>query len=105
MSTKKSAALATLESITGGPLSLGDLLASIRVGEGLTQTDFAAQLEISKSHLCDIEKGRKTVSPKRAARFAQILGYSEAQFVRLALQGMIEDAGLGFTVQVAALAS
>ncbi|NJL27743.1 MAG: helix-turn-helix domain-containing protein [Thermoanaerobaculia bacterium] len=105
MSTKKSAALVTLETITGGPLTLGALLASIRMGEGLTQAELAAQLEISKSHLCDIEKGRKTVSPRRAARFAQILGYSEAQFVRLALQGLVEEAGLGFTVQVAALAS
>lgn len=102
MTTKKSSAIELLENITGGLLTLGDLLASIRLGEGLTQAKFASQLEISKSHLCDIEKGRKTVSLKRATRFARILGYSEVQFMRLALQGMVEEAGLGFTVQVAA---
>ncbi len=42
------------------------------------------------------------VSPKRAVGFARILGYSEAQFVRLALQDLVEDAGLDLTVQVEA---
>ena len=82
--SKKSDALEFLESLTGGPLTLGDLLASIRLGEGTPQAEFARRLDISRSHLCDIEKGRKTLSPKRAARFARILGYSEAQFVRFA---------------------
>jgi len=36
------------------------------------------RLGVSKSHLCDLEKGRKTVSPERAARWAQILGYPES---------------------------
>lgn len=62
----------------------------------------AERLEISRSHLCDIEKQRKTVSPERAARFASILGYGEAQFVRLALQGLVEDAGLRLRVHVTA---
>lgn len=102
MSTRKSEALQFLESVTGGPLTLGDLVASIRLGEDMSQADFASKLEISRSHLCDIEKGRKTVSPKRAAKFARTLGYSEEQFVRLALQGLVEEAGLKLTVQVAA---
>ncbi len=99
--SSKSEAMRFLESVAGGPLTLGDLLHSIRVGEELSQAEFARRLEISKSHLCDIEKGRKTVSPKRAARFAQRLGYNEAQFVRLALQGQVEDAGLAFEVRLA----
>jgi hypothetical protein len=49
-------------------------------------------------HLCDIEKGRKSVSPERASRFARELGYSEEQFVRLALQQLVEVAGLKFQV-------
>ncbi len=90
-----------LESLSGGPLTLGSLLLSIRQGEETSQADFARQLGISRSHLCDIEKGRKTVSLRRAAQFARTLDYGEAQFARLALQEMVEEAGLKLTVQVA----
>lgn len=96
----KSTAMRFLESVTGGPLTLGDLLLSIRLGEETSQADFAQQLGLSRSHLCDIEKGRKAVSLRRAVQFAHALGYSEAQFARLALQGMVEEAGLNLTVQV-----
>jgi len=44
--------------------------------------------------LCDIEKGRKVVGPERAARFANVLGRSQHQFVRLALQELLDEAGL-----------
>ena len=70
MSTsKKSAAVRLLEKLTGGPVRLGVFLAAVRQGEGMSQPDFARKLGISKSHLNDIEKGRKAVSPDRAARF------------------------------------
>ncbi|MCP4654163.1 MAG: helix-turn-helix transcriptional regulator [bacterium] len=101
MSTEsKSDAMQFLESVTGGPLTLGELLLSIRLGEQMSQAELARQLGISRSHLCDLEKGRKTLSPRRAAHFARLLGYSETQFVRLALQAMIEEAGLQLAVEV-----
>ncbi len=101
MSTEaKSDAMRLMESITGGPLTLAKLLLSIRQGDELSQKEVASRLGISRAHLCDIEKGRKTVSPARAARFARELGYSEAQFVRLALQAMVEEAGLPFRVRL-----
>ena len=79
---------------------MGKLLESIRLGEEKTQPEFAKTLKISKSHLNDIEKGRKVVSPDRAARFAKALGYSEERFVTLSLQGIIDQAGLGFKVNL-----
>lgn len=54
-----------------------------------------------RAHLCDIEKGRKFVSPGRAAEFARTLGYSERHFVRLALQKLVDEAGLDLEVRVA----
>ena len=103
MSTEesKSEAMRFVEDLTGGSLTLGGLLAAIRLGDGITQVEFARQLGVSRSHLCDIEKSRKSVSPKRATAFARTLGYGEAQFVRLALQDMVRAAGLEHTVQVA----
>ena len=101
----KSDAVRFLEALAGGPLTLGGLLQAIREGEEASQADFARQLGISRSHLCDIERGRKAVSVERAVRFARTLGYSESQFVRLALQAMVEEADLPFRVELAPLTS
>ncbi len=102
MNTKKNKSLALrfLESKTGGALTLGEMLETIRRCEDLTQVAMAKQLGITRSHLCDIEKGRKTISPARAAKFANILGHSQSQFVRLALQAQVNQAGLKLEVQV-----
>jgi transcriptional regulator with XRE-family HTH domain len=103
MHTKaKSEAMKFLEDVAGRPLTLGGLLESIRLSEEMPQSVFAKKLGVSASHLCDIEKGRKVVSPERAARFAKVLGRSEHQFVRLALQEMIDEAGLKLKVNIAA---
>jgi len=42
------------------------------------------------------------VSPERAATWAKILGYSDIQFVRLALQDQLDKAGVKMNVQVEA---
>jgi len=103
MSTKKkSDALQYLEKLTKGPLTLGRLIKAIREGEEMSQVDFAKKLGISRSHLCDIEKDRKSVGPGRAAELARKLGYLEAQFVRLALQAQVKRARLKMDVYVEA---
>ena len=104
MNTKKtkSRAMKTLEEIAGGALTIGGLIRSIRLGEEMSLAQLSYKLKITLSHLCDIEKGRKTVSPERAARFAKILGRSKEQFVRLALQGIVNEAGLKMRVAVEA---
>jgi transcriptional regulator with XRE-family HTH domain len=105
MSTKKkykSEAVKFMEKITGGPLTLARLLQSIRMGEEETLVSFAEKLGVSKQHLCDIEKGRKVVSPERAAKFARILGYAKEQFVALALQALVDEAHLHLKVEVKA---
>jgi plasmid maintenance system antidote protein VapI len=99
---KKSSALKYLEKISGGPLTLGSLIESIRLGDEIPQTIFAKKLGISSSHLCDIEKQRKVISPERAAKFAKILGYSQEQFVRLALQEILNQAGISMKVEIKA---
>jgi transcriptional regulator with XRE-family HTH domain len=101
MRTKtKSSTIKYLERVAGRPLALGGLIESIRLGEEMSQTAFARKLGISASHLCDIEKGRKVVGPERAARFANILGRSPEQFVRLSFQELIDEAGLKMRVNI-----
>lgn len=101
MSTKGVDAAEFLEKLVG-PLTLSRLLVAERQGEDMTQTEFARLLGISKSHLSDIECGRKAISPDRAARFARVLQLSEAEFVRLSLQDLVDRAGLRFKVHTSA---
>jgi len=68
--------------------------------EGQTQEEFAKALEVSKQHLCDIEKGRKSVTPARAAVFATRLGQPPAYFIQLALQEDLKNVGLKIKVKV-----
>lgn len=89
-----------LESLSGGPLTLGGLLMAIREGEELTQVNFAKMLGISRQNLCHIEHDRRSVSPKMAANFASKLGYSEKQFIKLALQDALEKEGFHFQLEI-----
>lgn len=91
---------AALEAILGGPLTLGMALESLRRGEELSQTEFARKLGLSSQKLCDIEKGRRQVSPERAAQFARQLGHPIEVFVRLALQDQVNEGGLKLKVSV-----
>ena len=91
-----------LESIAGEKLTLGSLIKSIRLGDEMTQESFASLLEISKQCLCDIEKGRRSISPRLAAKYADILGYSKSQFISLCLQDLLEREGFHMVVSVEA---
>jgi transcriptional regulator with XRE-family HTH domain len=97
----KSDAEQFLESLSGGPLTFGRLIRSIRLGEELSLDSFADKLEVSRSNLSDIEHGRRGVSVARAIEWAQLLGYGPTQFVELALQAQVDAAGLeGHHVEV-----
>ena len=96
MATRKrlSRARRYLAELRGGALSFGQMIESLREADGVSQADLARKLKISRAQLCDIEKGRRTVVPKRAAEFAAILGYSVDQFVAVALEDQLRSAGL-----------
>lgn len=96
--TKKT--LKDIEKITGAKLTLGKLLWAIREADDVSQVEFSDTLKISRQHLCDIEHGRKFVSPKLAAKYADILGYSKEQFIRLALQELVDRDKLNVQVEV-----
>ena len=83
-----------------GKLTVGEFLRSWRLSEELSQKEFAKKLKISAANLCDIEKGRKGVSPEKADEIARILGYSRTVLVRLALEDQLESAGLKYVIEV-----
>jgi transcriptional regulator with XRE-family HTH domain len=94
--------LKLLEKISGKKLTLGNLIAAIRQGEESSQAEFALMLGVSKQYLCDLEHGRRFVSPKAASQYAKKLGYSEHQFIRLCLQDILIRDGFKFIVDIKA---
>ena len=91
-----------LDELRGGPLTFGAMLRSLRKCDELTLADFSKKLGISVSHLCDIEKGRRSVSAKRAARWAKLLGHPVQLFVQLALQSELDEANIKLKVEIKA---
>jgi transcriptional regulator with XRE-family HTH domain len=91
---------AFLASLNSGPLTFGQLLSAIREADEQSLAQFASRLDISRQHLHQLESGQKRVSPDRAVRFAHILGYNEIYFVQLALQDLLDDAGVVARVQI-----
>jgi plasmid maintenance system antidote protein VapI len=74
----------------------------MRVGDDLTPATFARGLGVSRQYLCDVEKGRRLVSPDQAARFARAFGHPPAVLVELALQDAVRASGLNLKVTVRA---
>ena len=64
----------------------------------ISQVELGEKMHISPAYIRDIEKGRRLVSAARAAQFAKVLKYSVNQFVALALEDQLHEAGLNFNV-------
>lgn len=93
-------AVAFLERLRGGPMTLGEMLREARRVDEQSLEVFAARLGISRTHLCDIEKGRRGVSIERAYAWASVLNLSKETLVERALQTMLDEAGLKLRVEV-----
>jgi transcriptional regulator with XRE-family HTH domain len=85
-----------------GPLTFGAAIEGLRIGEELSQAAFARKLGVSRQYLCDVEKGRRLVSPDQAARFARAFGHPPNVLVELALQDAVRASGLKLKVTVCA---
>jgi DNA-binding XRE family transcriptional regulator len=83
-----------------GPISFGGFLCAARTTRNLTQKQMADSLKISKSTLCDIEKGRQFVSLELAAKIARKCGLSEILAVECAIKDSLKRAGLKFEIEV-----
>lgn len=75
-----------LDKMLGNQESLGMIIKAIRMCDGTKQKEFADILGVTVSYLSDLEHDRKVVSAKKAYEYAEKLGYSTKEFIRLALQ-------------------
>ena len=85
-----------------GKLTLGSAIRSIRLCDEKSQTAFAKKLKVSTQYLCDLEHNRKIISPKKAKKIAEILGYSPEQFVALAIQDSLDRDRIRMLVEIKA---
>lgn len=92
--------MAFLQTLTRKKMTIGNVLWSIRECEDSSQAEFAKLLGVSRQYLCDIERGRRVISTKTAAEFANKLGYSPIQFIRITIQDELNKNGFYFDVEI-----
>ena len=82
-----------------GVLTFGMFLRSARDLLGLTQEKMAKKLGVTKSSICDIEKGRHLVSPKMAKKIAKKTGLAESFAIKLCLQDLLYRDKINMTIE------
>jgi transcriptional regulator with XRE-family HTH domain len=85
-----------------GEPTFGMMLRSIRLNTGLSQSAFGVLIGITKSVVCDIEKGRQAVSPNMAIKIAKKTGFSVLLAVKLSLQDQVNKTGIKAKVELLA---
>lgn len=78
--------------------SLGEFLKAYRLGEEMSQVEFAQVLGVSKQRLCDLEHDRSNVSIHLCKQLATTLDLPAEWLVKLALQHLLNKEGLNLKV-------
>ena len=84
-----------------GPVNFAMFVRVARTTLDLTQVQMAKKLGIAPGTLCDIEKGRQSVSVKFAVRIAKTAGLHVEHAVEMCLQDQLEKAGIKKQVRLA----
>ncbi len=83
-----------------GKLTVGEFLHTWRTSEELSLKDFGKRIGLSIANLCDIEKGRKGVSPEKAEQIAKVIGVPPALLIRLSIEESLQAVGLKYRVEI-----
>lgn len=83
-----------------GPLSFAVFMRVARTALGLTQEQIGKRLGLSRSNVCDIEKGRHLVSTDLAIKVARKAGLPEKLALQACLQDQVRKAGSTAKVEV-----
>ncbi len=83
-----------------GPLTFASLIKSYRLGEEISQVQFAKILGLSKQSLNDLESGRKIPTIHRAIGVAKKIGLLPELVVRVVLQDQVSKENLKLFVSV-----
>jgi transcriptional regulator with XRE-family HTH domain len=85
-----------------GKMTVGMFIRSFREADELSQVEYAKKLGLSRANLNDIERGRKLISPERAAKFANKIGVPERVLIQLSIQDSLRVARLSYQVELKA---
>lgn len=85
-----------------GPMTFGAFLTGARNTMSLSQAQLARKLKVSRSMICDVEKGRVLVSPALAVKIARLAGFPEKFAVKHCLQDQLRKAKIKMNVNVEA---
>jgi DNA-binding XRE family transcriptional regulator len=83
-----------------GPMTFGDFLVGVRQSMNVSQADLARKLKVSRSMICDIEKGRVLVSPALAMKIARIGNFPKDMAIKYCLQDQLRKAKIKMKVDV-----
>lgn len=90
------------EEITGGPLTVGGLIRSLRMCDGISQVELANRLKISKQMLSSIENGRKAISLEKTKDFAKALRQPAEGLVLVWVKEQLRKAKINLNVKLEA---
>jgi transcriptional regulator with XRE-family HTH domain len=93
------AALPVFEKLHGS-YTFAEYILGIRTSLDLSQVSMAKKLGISKSALCELEKGRTLVSPGAAVRYAKKAGFSETLALEACFQDQLKKAKIKKRVRI-----
>lgn len=83
-----------------GKLTVGEFLHTWRISEEMSLKEFGKRVGLAIPNLCDIEKGRKGVSPAKAEKIAKVIKVPPALLVRLSIEESLRAAGLKYMVEI-----
>ncbi len=97
---KKPKAMKQLEKLIGETLSFSVMVKGYRTREGLTQEELAERLGVKKSYISNLENKRDYVTLEQAIKFAITLQEPIEVWATVALQDMIDRAGMDARVEL-----
>lgn len=80
--------------------SFAELIKTHRLCEEKSQVDYARLLHMTPQTLCDLEKGRRIPTPKRAFQIAKKIGVLPEYAVELVLNDALKKQHLDFLVSI-----
>jgi len=85
-----------------GPMTFGTFLVGVRHSMNISQAELARRLKVSRSMICDIEKGRVLVSPALAMKIARIGKFPQDMAIKYCLEDQLRKAKIKMKVNVEA---
>lgn len=93
MTTNKNSSLRKLEKTLKIKLTASLAIQSFRMAKDLSQSALAKKINVARNVICDLEKGRRIVTPELALKIARTLKIDEDILLTLVFQETLNKLG------------